>query len=199
MTEKQIQKNIEIVEKLIDKYVVSDRKTKILEMLKKYGDFYYTAPASTKTSFHSAFPGGLLHHTLEVCKNLFKFAETIAPEIDKESLLIVGLFHDIGKACTTSLQPVYIWNESEWHREKLGKIYELNPDIRDGLTHAQRSLRLITESGIDLTDDEFQAILFHDGQYLEENKSISLKESKLLFLLHISDYYTYHFENDNNK
>lgn len=199
MTQEQIEKNIATVAKLIDKYVISDRKDSVLGMLEKYGEHYYLSPASSMTKFHSAFTGGLVHHSLEVCKNLFKFAEVIAPEINKESLLIVGLFHDIGKACTTSLQPFYIQNESQWHREKLGKMYELNPEIRDGLTHAQRSIRLITDVGIKLNDDEFQAIMFHDGSYVEENKTVQHKESKLLFLLQTADYYTIHFENDNIK
>jgi hypothetical protein len=50
MTQEQIEKNIATIGKLIDKYITSDRKEKVLELLEKYGEHYYLAPASTKTS-----------------------------------------------------------------------------------------------------------------------------------------------------
>ena len=193
LTQEQITNNAKEIASLIEEYVKSDRKQMIIEMLKKIGTNFFTAPASTKKSFHSAFAGGLALHSLNVTKRLLDIATILAPEVNKESLVIVGLFHDGGKNVTTSGQDVYIVNPSEWHRDKLGKMYELNPEIRDGLTTAQRSLRLLMHHKVELSDDEFQAILFHDGQYVEENKTVANKESKLLFLLQVADFWVSHF------
>jgi len=197
LNEKQIQKNAETLTKLIDKYISSDRKESIISVLQKYGEKYTLAPASR--SKHDAYPGGLLDHTLRVTKRLLEVASVMAPEIDKESLLIVGLFHDFGKCSTVDGLDVYVVNPSEWHREKLGKMYEYNLDIRDGLTHAQRSARLLTNAGVKLTDDEYQAIIFHDGQYVGENISIKGKESKLLVLLHFADLWTAWYDEDKKE
>ena len=194
MTQEQLAKNEDVVLKLIEKYVTSDRKDKLISMLNTIGKQYFTAPASRRKSHHSAFTGGLTEHAIKMTKNMFVIAEALDKNISKESLLIVGLFHDLGKATTADGLDVFVYNESDWHRDKLGEMYKLNDKIRDGLTHAQRSIRLLLHYGINVTDDEFQAILFHDGQYVEENKSVKNKESKLLLITHYSDMWTSHIE-----
>jgi hypothetical protein len=52
---------------------------------------------------------------------------------------------------------------------------------------AQRSLRLLTQFNVPLTDEESQSILVHDGQYLAENKPYAHKECWLALLLHQAD------------
>jgi hypothetical protein len=197
LSEEQINKNAETVVKLVEKYVISARKTSIIEMLKEIGTQFYTAPASGK--YHCQFPGGLVHHTLLMTKKLFELSKKFEHNISDESLLIAGLFHDLGKACTISKQDIYIWNSNQWRRDNLNEQYISNPEIRDGLTHAQRSIRLLTYFNVPLTDDEFQAILFHDGQYVDENKTIRHKQCKLGFLVHSADAWTAFFGEDDFK
>ena len=38
-----------------------------------------------------------------------------------------------------------------------------------------------------LTPDEVQAVMYHDGQYVDDNKSVATKECPLLFLLQYAD------------
>ena len=191
----QIKVDAERISNLIKEHVKDENKKRLIfEMLEKIKKSYYTAPASSRKQYHSSYPGGLIHHTLRVYDNIVRIASILAPDLSQESMVIVGLFHDLGKACTTSLQDVYTVNPSEWHRENLGEMYKYNPDIRDGLTHAQRSLRLLTHFNVPLTDDEYQTILFHDGQYIDENYTVKQKESKLLNITHLADYWTSHQE-----
>lgn len=56
---------------------------------------------------------------------------------------------------------------------------------------AVRSLYLVTKY-IPLSDSEAQAIAYHDGQYINDNKVIAHKEEPLTLLLHWTDYWTAH-------
>jgi len=56
---------------------------------------------------------------------------------------------------------------------------------------AARSLYLVSKY-IALSDAEAQAILYHDGQYIDDNKCIVHKEEPLTLLAHWADYWTAH-------
>ncbi|MDR1856357.1 MAG: HD domain-containing protein [Desulfovibrio sp.] len=45
---------------------------------------------------HHAYPGGLLEHTLSVCRTCMRMADGY-PELDRQTLLVGALFHDLGK------------------------------------------------------------------------------------------------------
>jgi len=49
-----------------------------------------------------------------------------------------------------------------------------------------RSLYLITPR-FPLTEEEVQAIAYHDGQYVEDNRSVATHEEKLTLLLQYAD------------
>lgn len=52
------------------------------------------APAAK--GMHHAYAGGLLEHTLSVCRLCLRFADHY-PHLDRQALLAGGLFHDMGK------------------------------------------------------------------------------------------------------
>ncbi len=54
---------------------------------------------------------------------------------------------------------------------------------------AVRSLYLVTQY-IPLSDAEAQAIAYHDGQYISDNKVIAHKEEPLTLLVQWADYST---------
>jgi hypothetical protein len=56
---------------------------------------------------------------------------------------------------------------------------------------ATRSLMLISKY-ISLSEDEAQAIAYHDGQYIPEGRTIAHKEKAITLLLHYADYWTSH-------
>ena len=63
---------------------------------------------------------------------------------------------------------------------------------------AVRSLYLVAEH-LPLTDAEAQAIAYHDGQYIDDNKIIAHDEEPLTLLVHWADYWTVHIDEEGRK
>jgi hypothetical protein len=140
---------------------------------------WLTSPASTR--FHNCFEQGLLGHSISVAETLINMKEILASDIDGESCAIVGLFHDVGKVGIPG-KPFYIRNPDG---NQSRKRYIVNPElISMGL--AVRSLRLVSQF-IPLSEEEAQAIVYHDGQYIEENRIIAHREGPLTLLLSYAD------------
>lgn len=194
LSENEILNNIQRVTKLIDKITDDSRKNKIKELFEKIGDKYFTAPASSQEKFHDAYPGGLAKHSLQVTKNLNELSKLWYSSLSIDSIIICGLLHDVGKATTVNGLDIYIKETEDW-KIRRGNLYYHNLDIRDGLTHAQRSIRLIAYYDISLTDEEYIAILSHDGLYVDENQVFKNKFGKLGLLLQWSDLKTTHWDN----
>src|SRR5574344_994513 len=142
---------------------------------------YLTAPASTR--FHLCRESGLLEHSVNVCETMLKMKNTLAPEISDESCVVTALFHDLGKVGMPD-NPMYIKNVG-----KGGKDASVPYSFNDKMTYMSvplRSLYFILPL-FPLTPDETQAIMYHDGQYVDDNKSVATKECPLLFLLQYAD------------
>jgi hypothetical protein len=140
------------------------------------------APASTR--FHLAQPHGLLEHSLNVTGALLTLRSALAPDLTVESCVIVGLFHDLGKAGMPG-RPYYLSNPDTWQARHRGIHYVVNRELVH-LDVATRSLFLVAQH-VPLTDEEAQAIRFHDGQYIEENRSVAHRETRLTRLLQYAD------------
>ena len=143
---------------------------------------WLTSPASTR--FHLAEESGLIKHSINVAKTLLSVRRELLPEISLESCVIVALFHDVGKV-GFSKTPYYIKNPNEWSVKNNGIKYTVNPDCMH-MDTASRSLYLIS-GYVKLTPEEAQAIRYHDGQYIDENKSVAHKEAPLTRLLQYAD------------
>ena len=168
---------------------ISERKedfdafTKMLEATTSW----LTSPASTR--FHLNVERGLLTHSVAVAENLLRLRDFWARKIADESCVIVGLFHDVGKVGMPG-RPLYLENDNEWEVRKRNMAYKVNPNLtKMGL--AARSLYLVGKY-IPLSDAEAQAILYHDGQYIEENRCVAHREEPLMLLTHWADYWTAH-------
>ncbi len=161
------------------KLKVVNRREEFLKFMKfvETETEYLTAPASTK--FHLCKEGGLLEHSVNVAETLLKIKNTLAPEILDESCVIVGLLHDLGKVGMPN-SPQYIKN-----LQKNYPPYKFNNDLVY-LSVPVRSLYLIGDK-IPLTEEEVQAIIYHDGQYVDDNKSVAGHEEKLTLLLQYAD------------
>ncbi len=151
---------------------------KLAEFLEKSTSWLW-APASTE--FHLARPGGLIMHSVNVAENLLTLKRQLAPHYSDETCIIVGLFHDIGKVGEPG-KPLYI-PDPEAPPEEIRYIH--NPEVIT-MAHAVRSLYYLTQF-ISLSFEETQAVVYHDGQYVEGNKIVALKETPLLLLLHFAD------------
>lgn len=157
-----------------------------VEMLETNSN-WLTSPASTR--YHLNKEKGLLQHSVGVAENLLKFRDFLAPAIGDESCVIVGLFHDVGKIGMPG-KPLYLKNDNEWEIRNRNITYKTNTQL-SYMSLAARSLYLISKY-IPLSDAEAQAILYHDGQYIEDNKCVMHKEEPLTLLTHWADYWTAH-------
>ena len=140
---------------------------------------FYTAPASAR--YHYNETGGLLVHSLNVYYELKKQFNNVSP-IDEEthnSLLIIGLLHDVCKIGKYKINERGIWKT----------IPSTLP-----IGHAEKSVIMI-QKFISLTDDEIIAIRWHMGMfgvdksnYTEYNDFNQAMDNKIVFLTHISDW-----------
>ena len=179
---------------MLDRYETLKRK--VVERKESFERFlallerkttWLTSPASTR--YHLAEEQGLLKHSVGVAETLLRFRETLAPAITEESCVIVGLLHDVGKLGMPG-KPLYLPNENEWMVKNRGIRYMINPGVV-AMGLAVRSLYLVAQY-IPLSDAESQAIAYHDGQYIEDNKIIAHKEEPLTLLVHWADYWMAH-------
>jgi 23S rRNA maturation-related 3'-5' exoribonuclease YhaM len=143
---------------------------------------WLTSPASTR--FHLPHEGGLVEHSLNVARTLLLLRDTLAPDLSTESCVVVGLYHDVGKVGMPG-KPYYLPNPSEWHVRNRGANYIVNQDLVH-MDIATRSLFLVAQH-IKLTDEEAQAIRYHDGQYIDENGSVAHRECRLTRLVQYAD------------
>lgn len=114
-----------------------------------------TCPASTRTDYHGAFPGGLVDHSLRVVKLMSELNKAYGVELPSKSLIVTGLFHDIGKIGNEKFD-YYVEKESDWHN-KQGIMYEINQKVA-GTSPSMRSLWWLSKFGVQLSEDEFLAI-----------------------------------------
>ncbi|MBA1340630.1 MAG: hypothetical protein C5S40_00650 [ANME-2 cluster archaeon] len=143
---------------------------------------WLTSPASTR--FHLNVEGGLIRHSVGVAETLLRIKDTLAPDVSDESCIIAGLFHDVGKVGMPG-KPYYIPEIKDG--VATGK-YSTNQELVSmGL--ALRSLYLVSQY-VPLSDEEAQAIAYHDGMYVPEGRSVSHREEPLLLLLHWADMWT---------
>lgn len=188
ISDEQVVKNKEVVEKLFEAMPVG-RKGLIQEMfVGPVGDEFFTAPASPRESWHNCFPGGLCDHSLRVTQFLHRIAKDLAPgRYDVHTLNFVGLFHDLGKVGDGE-RPYYLpleGKDNAWRRQK-GELYEINKECVHMPT-SERGLFILQKYGIALTPDEYLAIRLNDGQYDETNKRYALHEPDLALLVHFAD------------
>lgn len=146
------------------------------------------SPASTR--YHLACEGGLLMHSVGVAYQLLTLKECLMPSIEDESSIICGLFHDVGKLGSPE-HPLYKKGFGDFEG------YYYNPaSVAMGL--GVRSLYLVAQH-MTLSEDEAQAICYHDGQYIRENEIVAHKEAPLTLLLHYADYWQAHMYEDNRR
>lgn len=172
--------------------------TKLINFMENETD-YLNSPASTR--FHLCRKGGLLEHSVNVAETMLKFRDAIAPEIDEESCIITALIHDLGKAGMPG-KPQYLENEPTPKQKQYGFSASIPFRMNESLVYLSvpvRSLYLAIPH-IKLSESEVQAVMYHDGQYVDDNKSVATKETPLLLLLQYADTWsTFVIEKDTKR
>lgn len=171
---------------------LGDRTGPIDKMLDQVEERMSIAPASSRVEHHCCFPGGLISHTLRVVTNALIVAKNFFPDegVSKESIVMVGLFHDLGKISFDD--DVYTPQDSDWHR-KQGMLYKINENVQP-MEHSMRSIFMLQKFGIELSEDEFVAVMCHDGPIVEQNRKNFMKEPVLAVILHVADLLATHQE-----
>jgi len=197
LSAEQLQQNFDELIGIIEQHISNPRKEKLIKMYKDHQERLMLMPASGNINYHNCFPGGYIDHINRVVKcalELLNIWTTLGAQIDftVEELVFAAINHDLGKMGTEQAEQ-YIPNPSEWHRKNQGKIYTNNP-ANSFMTVPDRSLKLLADRGIVVTDNEWFGIKLHDGMYEEANKAYfvnynpdSALRTNLPYLLHHAD------------
>ena len=174
LTEEQLLDNWNLLIAEIEETQTGERKQKLISLYEKLQPEMMMAPASGFEHFHNCFIGGYVDHVIRVVQCARKLYFTwkdmglSADDFTHEELLFVALNHDLGKIGDME-NPLYVPNESEWHRKNQGKIYNYNSEIKTYMGVPDRSLWILNQAGIQMTEQEFLGIKIHDGLYEEGN------------------------------
>lgn len=159
----------------MDKEELKKIKQRILELLRSTGvddieyfieelerSGYFTAPASMKN--HLCFEGGLMCHSLNVCEAALTLKKTLMAErpdifekISDESIIIASLLHDMCKA------DFYFRKrnaQTEFGQAEFGTQPGGLP-----IGHGEKSVVMLLQMGLGLTDAEICAIRWHMGSW----------------------------------
>ena len=143
---------------------------------------WLTAPAEVKGSL--ACEKGLLIRSVSVTKQLLRIKDTIMPQLDEESAIIIALFHEVGKVGIEG-KPLFIQEESSslGTTSTLGLSFSSRLSssstsstptytVNNKLVHMNvgvRSLFLVSQYML-LSDDEAQAISYASDVELLKGK-----------------------------
>ena len=148
---------------------------------------YFFAPSSSQ--YHGAEEGGNLRHSLMVTELALQLHKVLCPGIPEESVIICGLFHDLGKADYFN-KPQYVPNMLK-KGQSGSKPFTTNTE-RLPIPHQYASLHILGKY-IQLTEEEAYAIMFHNGLYTPDGRVIQGKETQLLLLIHWADMWSSRF------
>ena len=121
------------------------------------------APASTR--FHNCIEGGLLAHSLNVYNECIRQKDLIKLfNLPLDSIIITALLHDICKANYYSVDYRNVKVNGTWVKEPYYKVDDLFP-----MGHAEKSIIMILQLGVPLTDVEIAMIRAHMGGFVSDN------------------------------
>jgi len=189
ISEQEIAQNFAQLEALVEKLDES-RRDKVKTMFEEMGVRLATAPASSRKSYHAAYIGGLVDHTLRVIKTALVLKKNfdVFKTLSTENVIFAGIFHDLGKVGEPGPhgRDYYVKQDSDWHFNKLGELFKNNTELTY-MTNVDRTMHILLHYGITANEDEYLAIRLNDGQYDEANKRYAMKEPPLALLIHMAD------------
>jgi hypothetical protein len=178
MSTDNLENNYNIFRKLTQK--CGSRSDALLKLVDDLGERLVICPGHDRREKTTAKTGGLIEHSLNVVKTMRALEGAATFGVDPESMLIAGLFHDIGRVGDMTTD-YYLPQTSDWHRDKAGILYVYNPALPK-MPHSHRSLALLQAAGVTLTSDEWITIATAQGPSLDENKFYIGGESPLTLL-----------------
>lgn len=133
----------------------------VIEEISELG--FFEAPASSK--FHLNHKGGLVEHSMNVCKtalavreSMFALDDSLRELLPKDSVIIASLLHDVCKS--DIYKPVIKKQKNQYGMWVDTPGYDLDYS-NFPLGHGEKSVIMLLRCGLDLTDDEIMAIRWH--------------------------------------
>jgi hypothetical protein len=207
-TPEQLQANYQELMGVIEKYFDGERKQKLTQLYTDHEERIMMMPASGTVHYHNCFTGGYVDHVLRVIRCALQVkalweAEGAVINYTDEELVFAALNHDLGKIGSEEAEQ-YIHNPSDWHRKNQGKLYINNP-ANSFMIVPDRSLKLLADRGIKVSENEWYGIKLHDGMYEEANKPYyvgwnpdSALRTNISYVLHQADMMASRIEKETN-
>lgn len=166
------------------KQLLLSTEVKHIELLIKHMEKngFFNSPCSGK--HHLSVEGGLAEHSLNVCRIATALNHALNAGISDKTIIITSLLHDLGKMGDYN-KPNYVENILKSGKQSEAEPYKTNKDLLY-IPHEVRSIA-IAERFIKLTEEEEQAILYHNGLYGAFKYEINGKETPLYMILHFAD------------
>ena len=159
----KIRKKMEYKKEFIELLKTTNRQgiDDLVEELEDLG--FFKAPASTK--FHLNEDGGLVQHSMNVCKaalsmrkSMIELDDSLLEALPKDSVIIASLLHD---TCKADIYKPTMKKE----KNRFGMWCDVpgyDVDYSNfPLGHGEKSVIVLLRSGFELTDDEIMAIRWH--------------------------------------
>jgi hypothetical protein len=205
VTEEQIQQRYE---KFMEYVKADSRAEQLLAMYEDFATELTLAPASGRTYYHNAFPGGYLDHVVRVTETALELClvyKKMGGDVNftKQELIFAALHHDLGKLGNPTEGPHYVDQDSDWHRKR-GSMYKHNENIQY-MKVPDRALFLLQKYGIQITQKEWLGIKLSDGLYDEGSKEYYINfvpygmKTNLPRIIHWADHMSSQTENDNSR
>lgn len=148
---------------------------------------FFTAPASTK--FHLSEEGGLCAHSINVYERLVRLCEAEWGEdgFNRESVAIIGLFHDLCKTNIYKIEMRNVKENGEWVQKPYFTVDDSLP-----YGHGEKSVYMLS-GFMKLTREEAMAINWHMGGFDLRVQAGSYDYSKaynkypLALMVHLAD------------
>lgn len=210
LTDNQIQNNKEEFLKLISSINREGFNKDLLLKHLENSDFYI-APASAR--YHSAFKGGLVHHSLLVYHNLTKLVGLYNLKINEDSMKIVSLLHDLAKMNFYEVyyKNVKVYSENGYKYDNGGRFdwqavadYKVK-DTKERFLYYNHegTSEFMLRQYCPLSMDESIAILHHHGgmseDSIKDNISAIYDRYPLAVLLHLADMMSVYIDESTNK
>jgi len=173
-----MQHDYEMFRSLCEK--LGHRSKAAAELLSHIEERLVTCPSSERNEYFNSFPGGLLDHALKILDASYKLVKAHDAKLPRESIILCSLFCLIGKVGDEE-KDLYLPQDNDWRRNNLGENYKFNPELRH-MRATHRSLYLLQKFGIDLTQEEWLAILLADG-LTDDTRLYSMKEPTLALVI----------------
>tara|TARA_Y100000592_G_scaffold26869_1_gene42595 strand:+ start:858 stop:1436 length:579 start_codon:yes stop_codon:yes gene_type:complete len=178
MNIEKMQRDYEMFKALCEN--LGERSQAVNDLLTHVEERLVTCPSSERTEYFNSFPGGLLDHALKILDASYKLVKAHDAKLPKESIILCSLFCLIGKVGDEN-QDLYLPQDNDWRRDKLGENYKFNPELRH-MRATHRSLYLLQKFGVDLTQEEWLAILLADG-LTDDTRLYSMREPTLALVI----------------